>query len=313
MHVPPGAGIDCTKEAMDLEASWQSFLHTLPLWMREDVDRLGRDALRQLRLRLGVPPRLEFGSGSWCLARKVTQTDLDFCVNAASDYSPWSAVSTRYGFLTLPGGHRMGLCGRAIQKEGEITGFRNVTSVCLRVARDLNGLVPPECCRWGSILILGAPGWGKTTLLRDLCRGLSTQYSVAVVDARGELFPPGFSQGQGVDVLTGCGKEAGIEMVLRTMAPDYIALDEVTAERDARALAQAVGCGVKLLATAHAERMEDLGRRPCYRGLAEGGIFDTVLLLSRDKTYHRERMEAWSTNGLEQSWSSAAAGASASR
>ena len=91
------------------------------------------------------------------------------------------------------------------------------------------------------------------------------------------------------------------------------ALDEVTAERDARALAQAVGCGVKLLATAHAERMEDLRRRPCYRGLAEGGIFDTVLLLSRDKTYHRERMEAWSTNGLEQSWSSAAAGASASR
>ena len=160
MHVPPGAGIDCTKEAMDLEASWQSFLHTLPLWMREDVDRLGRDALRQLRLRLGAP-RLEFGSGSWCLARKVTQTDLDFCVNAASDYSPWSAVSTRYGFLTLPGGHRMGLCGRAIQKEGEITGFRNVSSVCLRVARDFHGLVPPECCRWGSILILGAPGWGN--------------------------------------------------------------------------------------------------------------------------------------------------------
>ncbi len=295
-----------------MDAFWQSFLNVLPPWMRESVDRLGRQGLRQLRLRLGTEPRLEFQRGLWQLPQKVTQEDLDFCVNAASNYSPWSVASARQGYLTLSGGHRMGLCGEAVVKDGAVTGFRHVSSLCLRAARDLSGIAPEDCGKLGSTLILGAPGWGKTTLLRDLCRRLAGEFSVAVVDERGELFPEGFSRGPGLDVLTLCGKETGMEMVLRTMAPDYIGLDEITAEADVRALIRAAGCGVRLLATAHAASLEDLYSRPCYRTLAQSGIFQTVLLLSEDKTFHRERMESWSTNGSAQSWSSAAAAGSAS-
>ena len=293
-----------------MDASWQAFLEVLPIWMRGDVDRLGQGELRQLRLRLGERPALELGNRVWRLDRVTDQRDLDFCVNAASNYSPWSVDSAREGFLTIPGGHRLGICGQTVVKDGCVTGFRRVSSLCLRVARDLKNVAPKDCVSLGSVLILGAPGWGKTTLLRDLCRRLSGSSAVAVVDSRRELFPEGFDSGGGLDVLSGCDKEIGMEMVLRTMAPDYIAIDEITAQADAQALLRAAGCGVKLLATAHASSLGDLRQRPCYRPLLEMGVFQSVLLLGKDKSYRRERMDVWSTNGSGPCWSSAAAEAS---
>lgn len=293
-----------------MDASWQAFLEVLPIWMRGDVDRLGGEELRQLRLRLGERPALELGNRVWRLDRVTEQRDLDFCVNAASNYSPWSVDSAREGFLTIPGGHRLGICGQTVVKNGCVTGFRRVSSLCLRVARDLKNVAPKDCASLGSVLILGAPGWGKTTLLRDLCRNLSGSSAVAVVDSRRELFPEGFDSGGGLDVLSGCDKEIGMEMVLRTMAPDYIAIDEITAQADAQALLRAAGCGVKLLATAHASSLGDLRQRPCYRPLLQTGLFQTVLLLGKDKSYRRERMDVWSTNGSGPCWSSAAAEAS---
>lgn len=293
-----------------MDASWQAFLEVLPIWMRGDVDRLGGEELRQLRLRLGERPALELGNRVWRLDRVTEQRDLDFCVNAASNYSPWSVDSAREGFLTIPGGHRLGICGQTVVKNGCVTGFRRVSSLCLRVARDLKNVAPKDCASLGSVLILGAPGWGKTTLLRDLCRNLSGSSAVAVVDSRRELFPEGFDSGGGLDVLSGCDKEIGMEMVLRTMAPDYIAIDEITAQADAQALLRAAGCGVKLLATAHASSLGDLRQRPCYRPLLQTGLFQTVLLLGMDKSYRRERMDVWSTNGSGPCWSSAAAEAS---
>lgn len=293
-----------------MDASWQAFLEVLPIWMRGDVDRLGGEELRQLRLRLGERPALELGNRVWRLDRVTEQRDLDFCVNAASNYSPWSVDSAREGFLTIPGGHRLGICGQTVVKNGCVTGFRRVSSLCLRVARDLKNVAPKDCASLGSVLILGAPGWGKTTLLRDLCRNLSGSSVVAVVDSRRELFPEGFDSGGGLDVLSGCDKEIGMEMVLRTMAPDYIAIDEITAQADAQALLRAAGCGVKLLATAHASSLGDLRQRPCYRPLLQTGLFQTVLLLGKDKSYRRERMDVWSTNGSGPCWSSAAAEAS---
>ncbi len=290
-----------------MDTSWGSFLGVLPPWMREQVDALGAGSLRQLRLRLGKRPALELLDRVWRLDRPVADKDLEYCVNTASGYSPWSVASAREGFLTIAGGHRMGVCGETVTEGARVTGFRRISSLCLRVARDIRGIAPAESADLGSVLILGAPGWGKTTLLRDLCRCLAGGAAVAVVDSRGELFPQGFQTGEGLDVLSGCEKEIGITMVLRTMAPDYIAVDEITAEADARALVRAGGCGVKLLATAHGSALEDLARRPCYRLLLEAGVFQTVVLLNERKTYRLERMEPWSTNGSVQFWSSAAA------
>ena len=273
-----------------MDPSWRFLLEILPSWMREPVDRLGRDNLSQLRLRLGQPPRLEFSQGSWLLTQSVTAGDLDHCINAASRYSPWSQDSARQGYLRVEGGHRIGVCGRTVVKNGQVTGFQAVTSLCIRVARDIEGLVGPECADWGSILILGAPGWGKTTLLRDLARRIAEQETVSVVDERGELFPEGFEIGQHMDILTGVPKPQGVEMVLKTMGPAYIAVDEITSEADSLVMLQAANCGVHLLATVHGSGLSDLGQRPMYRRLLEAGVFRQILVLSRDQSYRRERV-----------------------
>lgn len=280
-----------------MQCDWESFLTVLPGWMRCRVDELGKETLQELRLRLNSPPELVLRGRVWELNRAVTREDLQFCINAASGYSPWSVESCAEGYLTLAGGHRMGLCGESIVREGRVIGFRSLDSLCIRVARDIQGAAPEDCASLGSILILGAPGWGKTTLLRCVAREIAREQCVSVVDERKELFPTGFHRGRRMDVLTGCGKEMGINMVLRTMSPDYIAVDEITAEADTVALLRATGCGVKLLATAHAAGKKDLLTRPCYRMLLTEQIFETVLILNKDKSYRRERMETWVTNG----------------
>lgn len=274
-----------------MRCAWKELLSILPVWMREEVDTLGKDNLQELRLRVNAPPELVMGSGNWLLSENVRREDLHFCINAASRYSPWAAESCAKGYLTAAGGHRIGICGDAVLRDGIFSGFREIRSLCIRVARDIPGIGGAAEPDWGSVLILGAPGWGKTTLLRDVCRTLSERKNVAVVDERGELFPEGFAFGRRMDVLSGCPKEIGLEMVLRTMGPDYIAVDEITAEADSRALVRAFGCGVELLATAHAASIQDLYNRKAYRPFVEAGVFQTVLVLNRDRFYRMERME----------------------
>lgn len=285
-----------------MECNWASFLRVLPPRLRQGMANFEKQGLRELRLRLGSGAELVLEDRFWTLPGMVTREELQYVLNAASDYSPWAASSSAQGYLTIEGGHRIGLCGQVIRKQGCVAGFSVLSSLCIRLARDLSVQKEKDFSQYGSILILGAPGWGKTTLLRCVARNIAESRMVAVVDERGELFPSGFRQGKHMDVLSGCPKAAGIEMVLRSMGPDYIALDEITAQADTQTLIQAAGCGVGLLATAHAADPEDLLRRPCYRPLAESRVFQTLLMLDRKKTYRRERMEKWITNGLAQSW-----------
>lgn len=274
--------------------AWKEFLGILPLWMRKDVDRLGKDELQELRLRLYAPPELRLAGGSIRLEREVSSDDLKQCVNNASRYSPWNAVTIGQGYLTAPGGHRIGLCGEAVCRAGSTSGIREVTSLCIRAARDFPGIAGEIAQLNGSVLILGAPGWGKTTLLRDLIRQRSDMgCQTAVVDERRELFPAGncFPPGRCTDVLTGCPKWEGISMVLRTMGPECIAVDEITDREDCKALLEAGRCGVLLLATAHGSSIRDLRNRGIYRELLNEMLFDYVVVMKRDKSWTVERME----------------------
>ena len=111
------------------------------------------------------------------------------------------------------------------------------------------------------------------------------------MDERGELFPEGFRTGKRMDVLLGSEKADGIDRVLRTMSPQCIAVDEITAEGDSRALCHAYGCGVKLVATAHAASLEEFYERPVYQPLIRMRLFDSCLILRRDRTFRAERMK----------------------
>ena len=239
----------------------------------------------QIRLRLGQQPRLETRTGIRHLDGAVGEGELQFPINAASRYSPWNAESMKDGFLTAPGGHRIGVCG-----EGSDHGLRNLTSVCIRVARDVAGIADGIPTR-ENLLVLGAPGSGKTTLLRDLIRQSARTSPVAVVDERRELFPEGFCRGGNIDVLSGISKPRGIDMVLRAMGPQIIALDEVTGQADCEALLRAGWCGVRLFATAHASSVRDLLERPVYRPLVESRLFSRAAVLDRNQNWHLEEVE----------------------
>ena len=278
-----------------MRCAWQAYLNLLPLWLRSDVDKFGAEKVLEVRLRNHCPPELITTEGSVWLKRPVEKEDLTFTVNMASGYSPWTAETIARGYITAPGGHRIGLCGQATVFDGRMTGISRVSSLCVRAAKDFSGIAKKAADLSGSILILGCPGSGKTTLLRDLIRYRSESALVSVVDERGEIFPTVqnqicFPAGRRTDVITGCAKSQGIEAVLRSMNPQVIAVDEITAQEDTQALLHAGWCGVSLLATAHAASKQDLYRRQVYKPLVESKLFDTLLILQPDRSWRLERM-----------------------
>ena len=277
--------------------AWNELLAVLPQWMRRDVDEIGSESLREIRLRADSRPELVLRENSCWLNRTVKQEELNYTVNAASRYSPWSAVSASMGYITIRGGHRIGLCGEAVMHQRKLMGLRSYDSLCIRVARDFSGVAAGLERIKGSVLILGPPGWGKTTLLRDMIRRIGEQETVGVVDERGELFPKGFDRGKRTDILTGCPKEKGIFMLLRTMSPSSIAVDEITAPHDATALLHAANCGVRLLATAHSDSTNSFRKRAIYSDLLQNHVFDWIVVLKKDYSYTVERMTEWASNG----------------
>ena len=216
------------------------------------------------------------------------------------------------GFLPLRGGFRLGVCGSAVVRDGEVSNLKDISSLALRIVCEHIGLgsdIAPQLFsadgRFLSTLILSPPGGGKTTLLRDLIRVLSLgdaehrALRVAVIDERCELAVccKGRAQmelGNHTDVLSLCPKAAGIPMVLRGMNPQVIAMDEVTQPEDIRAIGEIAGCGVAVLATAHGRSLTEMLRRPLYRELFEMGVFENLLTVSLNngkRGYMLERLK----------------------
>ncbi len=279
-----------------MKCAWQAYLNLLPQWMRQDVDKWGKDTLQELRLRLGRPVALVTNGGVSFLNRQVSEADISYVVNAASSYSPWASGSISSGFITASGGHRVGVCGDVAIVDGRISTIKFVTSLCIRVARDYHGIASSLEDLNGSTLILGPPGSGKTTLLRDIIRQKGKTGSIAVVDERRELFPVVNNQfcfypGNCTEVISGCSKPDGMQMLLRTMNPLWIAVDEITADVDSCAVVNCAWCGVEVLATAHGNDWQDFLRRPAYRCLVETQLFRNVIVMRKDKSWHLERME----------------------
>ncbi|WP_425061374.1 hypothetical protein SCACP_19460 [Sporomusa carbonis] len=206
----------------------------------------------------------------------------------------------RLGYLTINGGHRVGLAGQVTTFDGTIKALKNISSLNIRLAREVPGCadnIIPFVVAGGrrilNTLIISPPRCGKTTILRDLLRQLSTGkpalsipgVQVGLVDERSEIAAcqngiPSVDLGPRVDVLDACPKASGLLMLIRSMAPDVVATDELGRAEDADAVREAVHAGVSVIATAHSRTVKELGQRPHISELVKQKFFERYVILS---------------------------------
>lgn len=212
------------------------------------------------------------------------------CFNNICGYSVYSHLrEIKEGFVTLKGGHRAGITGTAVISSDEIMNVRDISGISIRIARQMIGCGEKIASDFmnisGGLLICGSPSSGKTTVLRDIARLLSTQYRqrVSLVDTRGELaaMKRGVPQNEigCADVLDGYPRAEGIEQAVRCLSPDVIVCDEIGSSEDTNALLSSVNSGVRFVATAHAGSVDEILYRKNIVRLIEQNAFGQILLL----------------------------------
>ncbi|MBD3918686.1 stage III sporulation protein AA [Paenibacillus sp. PR3] len=215
----------------------------------------------------------------------------------------------RRGFITVEGGHRIGLAGRTVLEEGRVRGIRDIGGFNVRIARDVTGvagqslpqLIDRSNRTIASTLIIGAPRQGKTTYIRDLARAISygrwqspqalgwSGRKVGIVDERSEIAAcvrgvPTFDVGPRTDVMDACPKAEGMMMMIRSMSPEVLIVDEIGRDEDVEAIREAVRAGVSVVATAHAGEWEEAAARPALKRLLQEGAFARGVVLRRTIT-----------------------------
>lgn len=292
-----------------------------PLHLRTVIrDAENLPNLEEIRVRIGQPLFLYAGQQELVLAEnlfqesskrriyenvyRMTEQDLMEMQNYISNYSLYAwKEELRNGFLTIQGGHRIGLAGRTTNQDGRISGISYLTFFNIRVAHERIGCAEEILSqlyfsseeeegdkRKGNIyntLIVSPPGAGKTTLLRDCVRSFSCEgKKVGLVDERSEIAAsyhgiPQNEIGPRTDVLDGCNKPEGIQMLLRTMSPDIIAVDELGTTEDFEAVEQAAYSGCKVIGTVHAGSMEELQEKRILKKWCEKELFERFILIEK--------------------------------
>ena len=261
------------------------------------------DRLYEIRLRAGRPVFLVYAGGERFLRIKgqepylVTRQDLKETLEYVSGYSLYAYEDEiRQGYISVQGGHRIGVTGKVILNGDRIRGMKYISCINVRLAHQIPGCADAVMSYIQSknhiahTLIVSPPRCGKTTLLRDVIRQLSngrkniSGVTVGVVDERSELAGswqgiPQNDLGMRTDILDACPKAEGMQMLVRSMSPDVVAVDELGKEEDFRAVESVIHCGCRLIATAHGNSVEDILNQPFFQKLKKMEVFERYIVL----------------------------------
>ncbi|NMA66212.1 MAG: stage III sporulation protein AA [Clostridiaceae bacterium] len=296
--------------ARNFEVLFQAYLPERIRHAVEKIDDRYIRELEELRIRAGLPlmgvfsgydcfigpdGQLSDKTGHALIVSPEEVTNLFYLLCEHSVYAYQEDINR--GFITIKGGHRAGICGTIVYQDEKIIGVRDISSINIRLARQLKGCADSifNCIIRNShdiynTLILSPPRCGKTTLLRDLARSISQGgrdfkgLRTAVIDERSEIAAiykgiPQNDLGPRTDILNGCRKKDGIEIALRGMSPHVIIVDELGHQEDAEAVKMAWNAGVRIIATVHAFSLEDYKRRFGVDQLAFRNGFERIILL----------------------------------
>ncbi len=292
----------------------ESILQLFPAQMRPFWKSTAAEAsrLQEIRLRAGRPILVVEGGREWMLdvrgkhtsegerARCLSDEELEAILQHICHYSLYAFEDEiRQGFITAAGGHRIGLAGQVVLNgDGSVRTLKHIFYMNIRISHEVRGAADPLLSRLyegdqlKNLLIISPPGCGKTTLLRDLIRQISdgNPYGkgmcVGVVDERSELAGsylghPQNDLGCRTDVLDACPKALGMMLLLRSMAPKVIAIDELGGEADMEALRTAASCGSHIIATVHGSCLQDFWSKRGADKLLDEGLFDMALILGK--------------------------------
>ncbi|MCH5185357.1 MAG: stage III sporulation protein AA [Oscillospiraceae bacterium] len=279
-------------------------LNYLPPAIRRLLYALDITPLEEVRLRLKQPITLQFGKDMYFItpkgeltydhysAIKAEKRDIDEALELITQSSVYAAEEEiRKGYITIPGGNRVGICGTAVSDNGKISFIKDINGLNYRFAREIKGVsdeIMKYICRDGDVkstIIISPPQCGKTTLLRDIARNISAMgIKVGIIDERSEIAGinggmSSYDLGFFTDVLDGCPKDEGMIMMLRSMSPQVIITDEIGTQGDVIALLKMINSGVRIVTSIHASSRGELLRRGDMSKLT--GFFDCFITLSR--------------------------------
>ena len=273
-----------------------------------------KDNLQEIRLRVNRPLALccpentYFMTENGCVTNTfldqqmltVSSRDIFETFNNICNYSVYSKQNEiKNGFVTLKGGHRAGICGTAVAEKGVITNIRDISSINIRISVEHKNCAKPIIEKIkdfrGGLLLCGAPCSGKTTILRDLARVLSTEYKqkTALIDERSELagtYRGVYQNDIGMcDVLDGYSKTEGFTHALRSLSPDIIICDELGNADDVHSVENAINSGVSIIASAHCSNENELMAKPQLKRLIQSKAFGNIVFLDNRKNVGQAR------------------------
>jgi stage III sporulation protein AA len=287
------------------DSKMETVLAFLPKTIIEQLEQIPpfqQIEIEEIRIRIDRPIEVTMAGKSIFLPYKVLAEDAQHLLNKISRHSIYALEEElRRGYITIDGGHRVGLAGKVILDEGKVKAIRDISSFNIRIAKEKIGIAEPLIPalydrHWQHTMIIGPPQTGKTTLLRDIARIVSSgehdkgipAYKVGIVDERSEIAGcvngiPQLTFGARVDVLDACPKAEGMMMMIRSMSPDVLVVDEIGRLEDTEAILEAVNAGIKLMMTTHGESFDDIKNRPSLKRILDQGIFQRYVELSRQK------------------------------